>query len=254
MDRDERVVQRNERLARSTTTTSRRSASAARDAYIVSSRNLDTIWALARNGSGALFAVSSSMNRSDFAFARPIDKFYQPHSVLQLASGNLLVIDDGAQRPSTRARPTRAARTPRTARAASRRAVEYKLDFMRKTVSVVWQFEFPFGLDEASIEKVELHDVFNAVGGSVYELTNTLVHFLVSLHESVSRHARVQPARDELRVRARDGRRRRRARARASPSRRACSSRRRQSSRPSQCRRRYRFDRRARRACSASGV
>ena len=47
------------------------------DAYIVSSRNLDTIWALARNGSGALWTLSSSMNRSDFAFERPIDKFYQ---------------------------------------------------------------------------------------------------------------------------------------------------------------------------------
>ena len=35
------------------------------------------IWALARNGSGALWTLSSSMNRSDFAFERPIDKFYQ---------------------------------------------------------------------------------------------------------------------------------------------------------------------------------
>ena len=96
--------------------------------------------------------------------------------MLQLSSGNLLVIDDGAQRPGCPG-STNTSAHPEDGAGCFSRAVEYKLDFMRAKVSVVWQFEFPFGLDEASIEKVELHDVFNAVGGSVYELTNG--HFLV---------------------------------------------------------------------------
>ena len=41
----------------------------------------------------------SSQLESDFLFERSADAFFQPHDVTQLANGNLLVMDDGSNRP-----------------------------------------------------------------------------------------------------------------------------------------------------------
>ena len=157
------------------------------DAYIVSSRNLDTIWALARNGSGALWTLSSSLaNRSDFAFERDIDKFYQPHSVLQLDGGDLLVVDDGAQRPGCRG----SSNGTTDGAGCWSRVAQYNLgaDMIAR---VVWQFEFPYSLDTSSIKTVEERDLFNAVGGSVYQLSNG--NFLIGF-TSVSDNRKYDPA------------------------------------------------------------
>ena len=66
--------------------------------YIVASRELSTIWSLAHDGSGVQWTLSSQLE-SDFMFANPRDAFYQPHDVIELPNGNLLVIDDGTNRP-----------------------------------------------------------------------------------------------------------------------------------------------------------
>ena len=72
----------------------------ARGNYIVASRELATIWSLAADGSGAQWTLSSKLpHLSDFAFEREGEAFYAPHAALQLANGDLLVVDDGAQRP-----------------------------------------------------------------------------------------------------------------------------------------------------------
>ena len=41
----------------------------------------------------------SSQLASDFGFERDAARFYQPHDVIQLANGNLMMIDDGTNRP-----------------------------------------------------------------------------------------------------------------------------------------------------------
>ena len=65
---------------------------------LVASRELSTIWSFAHDGSGVQWVLSSEL-RSDFAFEHARDAFYQPHDVLQMPNGNLLVVDDGTNRP-----------------------------------------------------------------------------------------------------------------------------------------------------------
>ena len=67
------------------------------------------MWSLAHDGSGPQWTLSSELH-SDFAFEKDADKFYQPHDVLQLPNGNILLIDDGA---SPRARALSRARVSR---------------------------------------------------------------------------------------------------------------------------------------------
>ena len=56
---------------------------------------------------------------------------------------------------------------------------------------VVWQFEFPYSLDTSTISEVEKHDLFNAVGGSAYQLSNG--NFLIGF-TSVSDNRKYDPA------------------------------------------------------------
>ena len=163
------------------------SVSATTGDYIVASRNLDTVWCLARDGSGAVWTLSSSMPwRSDYAFERPLDMFFQPHSVLQLDGGDLLVVDDGAQRPGCRG----SSNGTTDGAGCWSRVAQYNLgaDMIAR---VVWQFEFPYSLDTSSIKTVEERDLFNAVGGSVYQLSNG--NFLIGF-TSVSDNRKYDPA------------------------------------------------------------
>ena len=66
--------------------------------YIVASRELSTIWSLAHDGSGVQWTLSSELASSDYSFEHARDAFYQPHDVLQLPNGHLLVVDDGLNR------------------------------------------------------------------------------------------------------------------------------------------------------------
>ena len=67
---------------------------------VVALRNLNTVVSLRRDGDPALlWTLSSSLDSSDFEFENDAARFYQPHSVSQLPNGNILLIDDGNDRP-----------------------------------------------------------------------------------------------------------------------------------------------------------
>lgn len=135
------------------------------DNYVVASRNLDTIWSLWRDGSGLQWVLSSHDEiGSDFAFERDLDKFYQPHSVLQLENGNLLVIDDGTDRPGCTIERTGACFS---------RAVMYRLDRDAGAVALVWQFAYPDRVAQKDdFYRTSQVDTWNEVGGSLYRLEN----------------------------------------------------------------------------------
>jgi len=141
------------------------------DNYIVASRNLDTVWSLKRDGSGVQWTLSVHDEiPSDFTFQKPLDKFYQPHSVLQLDNGDLLMIDDGTDRPGCTVIRTGACFS---------RAVRYRLDHDLKTISIVWQFTYPYDLKDAdNFLDIAQRDTWNEVGGSAFRLENG--HYLVA--------------------------------------------------------------------------
>ena len=102
------------------------------DNILVSSRNLDTIWSLKRDGSGLQWTLSSHDEvGSDFAFERDLDKFYQPHAVIQLDNGNIVMMDDGTDRPGCT--------IMRTGQCFSR-AIMYRLDREAMVARVVYAF------------------------------------------------------------------------------------------------------------------
>ena len=109
---------------------------------LVSSRNLNTVFALDARGGGnrtsLKWKLSSLPGMSDFEFERDIDRFYAPHDVVQLSDSRLLMIDDGSSRPGC------------TVMSAFdgcwSRAVLYELDIDAQKVKLVWQFEDPHAL------------------------------------------------------------------------------------------------------------
>ena len=118
---------------------------------LVALRNLHTLVALAANGSGPLWVVSSAFSREQlratfpatatlFAFARDADKFYEPHSAQRLASGNVLLVDDGRSRPGCAA--------VNGYKGCYSRALELALDWRNQTVAARWQFADPYTLNE----------------------------------------------------------------------------------------------------------
>ena len=145
------------------------------DNILVSSRNLDTIWSLKRDGSGLQWTLSSHDEvGSDFAFERDLDKFYQPHAVIQLDNGNIVMMDDGTDRPGCT--------IMRTGQCFSR-AIMYRLDREAMVARVVWQFEAPddvTGLYRSpeDMQTFAQRSTWNEVGGSVYRLANG--HYLVA--------------------------------------------------------------------------
>ena len=135
---------------------------------LVASRTLNTIWSLAHDGSGAQWTLSSTLNASDdgvgdggiwYGFEDDDQKFYDPHSALQLPNGDLLVIDDGDDRPGCA--------TANTSGCFSR-AIAYELDAAARVARVRWQFEWPSALDV----DFKTDDLYNLVGGSATALAN----------------------------------------------------------------------------------
>lgn len=139
---------------------------------LVASRTLNTIWSLAHDGSGARWTLSSSLEEgatrgSDaggtwYSFARPADAFYDPHSALQLPNGDVLVVDDGDDRPGCAA--------DRRGECFSR-VICYALDAGTRIARVRWQFEWPFSLSGANAT-IDARDLYSSVGGSVAPLPN----------------------------------------------------------------------------------
>ena len=156
---------------------------------LVASRELSTIWSLGHDGSGVQWTLSSQLE-SDFLFERSADAFFQPHDVTQLANGNLLVMDDGSNRPGCYLGVTKECFS---------RAVMYSLDpacddggddaddgadgatattgpeadvACNRTARVVWQFEFPLAVGRSPWREVTTDDVYNFCGGSISKLPN----------------------------------------------------------------------------------
>lgn len=110
--------------------------------FIVSSRGTSTILSLSKDGSGENWRLSTS-GHSNFTFKNEDAKFYNQHYVRQRENGNLIMIDNGNQRPDGQ----------------WSRAIEYSLDFETMEASVVWQF-VP-------------ENVYTPEGGSVHVLSNS---------------------------------------------------------------------------------
>ncbi|KAH8072835.1 hypothetical protein JL721_3485 [Aureococcus anophagefferens] len=146
---------------------------------LASSRTLNTIWSLAHDGSGARWTLSSSLEAGHcadcadaggvwYAFEKDADRFYDPHGALQLPNGDVLVVDDGDDRPGCA--------VDRRGQCFSR-VVCYALDAAAKVARVRWQFEWPYGFADAdgaarSAMDVAARDAYSSVGGSVAPLAN----------------------------------------------------------------------------------
>ena len=147
--------------------------------FIVASRNLDTVWSLNHDGSGVAWTFSSSLSSTDFGFGGNADKFFSPYDVHQMPNGNIVMIDDGTNRPGCAAATTAGCWS---------RAIQYSLNPLTLTADVVWQFEFPFALNKKVAsgenstkvwEHAMLRDAYNTQGGSVAKLPNG--NYLISL-------------------------------------------------------------------------
>ena len=153
--------------------------------YVVTLRNLNTIAAFKRDGSGLRWTLSSSL-ASNFTFATDEMKFYDPHDVTVWAPSSdspgsndfttITVVDDGNSRPGCDWDDA-------SKSGCFSRALEYVLDTETMTARVLWQFEFPQNLQVSGLKQAESFDVFNEVGGSVTKLTtgSGSQEFLVSL-------------------------------------------------------------------------
>merc|ERR1719198_457657 len=121
------------------------------DNYLVTLRNLNTVVSLRRGGDKALLWVLSSSlsDRSNFEFENDAAKFYQPHAVEQLPNGNILLMDDGNDRPGCKNGGTEGLTDENAYAGCFSRAVMYELDWnhnKRGKAKLVWQFEYPVKL------------------------------------------------------------------------------------------------------------
>lgn len=90
---------------------------------------------------------------SDYSFPNAADRFYRQHTATQLANGNILLFDNGLERPEEEG-------------GAYSRALELRLDGKRGTAVKVWEYRAE-------------PDLFAAIRSSAYRLENgnTLVNF-----------------------------------------------------------------------------
>ena len=174
------------------------SISVGRDgAMYVALRNLNVVFCLGAGGEGLRWTIAATPQLSDYTFERDVDKFYTPHSVVELADGRIAMIDDGNSRPGCNHQSGYAG--------CWSRAVIYELNGKTKVCKLVWQFADPYGLNGASQtdgldaqnttghnvsaadvsrlssiastedvyrKEVETRDLFNWDGGSINRLEN----------------------------------------------------------------------------------
>ncbi len=203
--------------------------------FLVTLRNLNAVVALAANQSGGALTmdwVLSPSIASDFTFERANASaaelamraevkaarhgFFRPHSVRQLDSGNILLMDDGGTRANctcnsddcdaaasrcfSRAVSCRAARAARqnslgclvTVSPPRSPQVEYSLDRDTKTATLVWSFSYPGAA--GALAQLEREDMFLVDGGSVYREDELyLVGFTVAKTDAATlgNHTRV---------------------------------------------------------------
>jgi len=106
-------------------------------ANAISRLNNESNWIISqRNTSSALILEPStfkllmkfgSIEPSDLRFESPYDMFYVQHDIHELKDGNILIFDDGIDRPISQGEPYA-------------RAIEYHIDMKRKTLVKTWEF------------------------------------------------------------------------------------------------------------------
>lgn len=157
---------------------------------IVTSKNLNAIFSFTMNPVALEWTISPSIT-SDYAFAKESDAFYGPQNAVQLADGGVLVFDGGYGRPGC---------TDTNTDGCFSRIAKYTLTAATKhadaTATLGYQFEYPVDVSAANgtattadgghaqYAKASLHDLYNPVGGSVYELESGA--FLMSFAEGLA--------------------------------------------------------------------
>lgn len=106
------------------------------DNIIISSRSLSSIVSANKDGGGINWMISTEID-SDYTFPNATDQFYNQHDVQELVDGNLIMIDNGSDRPSEYGSFSRAA--------------EYYVDHSAKTVSLIWEY-LPYLPDGTAVE------------------------------------------------------------------------------------------------------
>ncbi len=127
---------------------------AADGSVLVSLRNLDQIVSIAPGFRTNQWRLGGP--GSDFTFPDPADKFYHQHSAIPLASGNVLLFDNGNFRPTDEG-------------GQYSRALELKLDTETMTASKVWEYRHE-------------PDIYAFCCSNVHRLDNgnTLVNFSIN--------------------------------------------------------------------------
>ena len=92
---------------------------------ILSLRHLDQIVSISPDFQSIQWRLGGP--GSDFMFPNPIDRFYEQHSAVPLPNGNILLFDNGNDRP-------------REEGGQYSRPLELQLDHNNKTATAVWQF------------------------------------------------------------------------------------------------------------------
>ena len=94
--------------------------------YILSLRHLDQVVSISSDFKKVQWRLGGP--GSDFTFPNPEDRFYEQHTATQLPNGNILLFDNGNDRPNEEG-------------GQYSRPLEFQLDHKNKTARAVWQFK-----------------------------------------------------------------------------------------------------------------
>jgi hypothetical protein len=123
------------------------------DNYLISIRHLNAVVSISRTTYEVQWVLSPTVE-SDFTFLGESDKFYDQHAVQQLANGDLMMFDNGNERPSEQGEPFS-------------RGLVLRMDYENMTATTLTEFR----------------NVFEDHQGSTYQLGDNFVPiFLGFLH------------------------------------------------------------------------
>ncbi|MBC8042453.1 MAG: aryl-sulfate sulfotransferase [Rhizobacter sp.] len=111
--------------------------------WLVSSRHIDEITKINRTTGEIIWRLGGKNN--EFQFINDSLRFSHQHSIRRLPNGNIILFDNGNYRPN--------------GQPSFSRAVEYQLDEMNKTATLVWQYR-------------SVPDIYGFAMGSVQRLSN----------------------------------------------------------------------------------
>ncbi|KAK7241112.1 hypothetical protein SO694_00053215 [Aureococcus anophagefferens] len=139
------------------------------DLYVVTLRNLHTVIAINRTSLELVWQFSSVLERNDFSFASPSDRFWDPHdAVLDTVNGTqrLCLMDEGYFRDACEEQ------SESVDYYCYSRGVCYVLDAASGSASKAYDYSFPNNGVLSSLH-LEAMDVFNKNGGDVVPVPDT---------------------------------------------------------------------------------